>query len=125
MFTIKGTDLLKQLVRYEYRKEKYLDKEVKIVLSQPSVGYLSTVGIESFNIMHGSDLDQDKILIFPEKDIIEKYNNRDIPKDPIYTECFIGEKYKLIKKCPICESKIASTDKYCKQCGQRIKRKGE
>lgn len=122
---MKGTDLLKQLTYYRNKKEEYLDKEIKIVLSQPSVGYLATVGIESFNIIHGSDLDKDKILIFPEKDIIEKCNNRDIPKDPIYTEYFVGEKYKLIKKCPICESKIASSDKYCKQCGQRIKRKGE
>lgn len=122
---MKGTDLLRQLTYFRNKKEKYLDKEIKIVLEEPSVGYLASVGIESFNIIHGSDLDNDKILILPEEDLIRKFNDRDIPKNPILTEYMLNSKYKLIKECPICETKLASTDRYCKQCGQRIKMKGD
>ena len=119
---MKGTDLLRQLTVAKNIKESYIDKEIRIVLEEPFIGSLSTVALNSFDITHGSDFDRDKILIFPEEALIRKFNNRDIPKEPlIFTYTYDKREIRAVKKCPICETKLASTDRYCKQCGQRIK----
>ena len=120
---MKGTKLLEKLNRYKELNEKYIDKEIRIVLNQPSIGCLSTIGIKSFDIQHGSDLDKDKILIFAEDDIIEKYKDRDIPISPLIVtySYYDNIKSKTIIKCPICENKLRKIDKYCSNCGQKIK----
>ena len=89
--------------------------ELVICTSEP---HLSGGGIVKIKAMHvGFDWYEGKILITPERELIPKELNRDIPKKPGTIPGSYGTNYIVCINC--CHS-VKKTYNYCPKCGQKL-----
>lgn len=85
---------------------------------QTSEPHLSGGGIVPLKMMHvGFDWYHGKILITPERELIPKEFNRDIPKKPGTIPGSYGTNYIVCTNC--CHS-VKKTYNYCPKCGQKL-----
>lgn len=97
------------------------DDIVVVTLNQPSVGTRAFTNISA--IYSGFDWEQGQIRIETEDKILSKEKDRDNVIEPIVKEYnIIDNKRSIVRKCRICENKLRIADKYCSNCGQRVKK---
>jgi len=102
----------------EYIKSGLGSCSVYVTLKEPSIGARASVPISS--IISGFDWESGQIRIEPEKDLIRKEKDRDIPQETIKREIPNGDKVRRVRKCPVCGEIVKKDFRYCHGCGQRI-----
>lgn len=94
---------------------------VVVTLNQPSVGPRAFTNVSG--LYSGFDWEHGQIRIDTEDKILSKEKDRDNVIEPIVKEYnILDNKRSIVRKCRICENKLRIADKYCSNCGQRVKK---
>jgi len=73
-------------------------------------------------IYNGFDWDSGKLIIYCEKELTEEHLTRDNVKPPIDLDNILNPELKRkVWSCQTCEEFVSNNDKYCRNCGQRLR----
>ena len=105
-----------QLCSYENPEEL----TVCIPIDEPSIGGRACVGIES--VSHGFDWENGRINVDAMGSIVRKGRSKQDIISPWEHEYDWGNgKKTVVKDCKTCGIQIRKNDKYCSNCGQRLR----
>ena len=101
---------------YEKQNKDINDVSVLITTSEPSIGGRAFSHIR--NIHMGFDWENNQVRIEPIKYLVKKGNTIKDIKEPY------GKEYdgKVIYWCRNCQGVVSISDRYCKHCGQKLKK---
>ena len=102
-----------------YIKHGHGEDDVRIILSQPSVGGRASIGIS--DLYTGMDWEAGQINIEPDQKITSNNKDRDeiIPLK-VREYDYPGCRKTIIRSCPKCKKHLKKDAKYCSNCGQRV-----
>ena len=101
----------------QYSDEEAEKLTVVIEIRDDTVGPTPAVGVEG--VFAGFDWDINRLMITPETPLMH-YAERigtDVPRQKFIRK-MNGD---TICRCPLCYTDIDENDKFCKQCGQKLK----
>lgn len=78
----------------------------------------SSAEVESIIVRGGIT---DEILLKTNKELVLLDESREKVLNPIVHHYHVKRKEEIVLKCPKCDSVLRKKDKYCSQCGQRVK----
>lgn len=94
--------------------------EVLISLGFPALG--PPAGVEVSHGYLGFDWESGEFRLVPAGELVEWRKNRDNPLPPLEQTMDDGRRKLHTLRCPACPNEVKRTDRYCPQCGQRLKR---
>ena len=94
--------------------------DVRILLGFSGLGLRAYTGVSSASL--GSNWSAQGFQLEPASELVEWRKNWDNPLPPIEQTMDDGRRKLHTLRCPACPNEVKRTDRYCPQCGQRLKR---
>lgn len=102
-------------IKYLNKWDEAKDIAVLITLSESSIGARASEKVKYAGV--GIDWEHGQFRIEPEKPLVHKGNSLQDVKN-VVCRPYDGRNYYF---CPRCENKISKNDKFCRECGQKLR----